>query len=236
MIDEEFKAASTYVLLNCEEVVPFVAEFDKQMRILYPQVSHAQLDGLREERFSCWLREHNLHFQEDHIPSNQQPIQITSEFDQPNLVRADVGAEELDGAEFRMSNIDSEMLDVEENAEHDYVDSSDGFTTSASEGENSLEYNGLPVSYELPRVEPLDMNSDGIPTAEPLSESRRSVACHAAPIIEPIPLPVSRIASVTSPPNQSLRISGSSESVVFVFQNPESSSRSPSASPGSVHN
>ncbi|KAL2538999.1 hypothetical protein Fot_20390 [Forsythia ovata] len=58
------------------------------------------------------------------------------QFDQPNLVRADVGAEELDGAEFRMSNIDSEMLDVEENAQHDYVDSSDGFTTSAREGEN----------------------------------------------------------------------------------------------------
>ncbi|KAL2547986.1 Extra-large guanine nucleotide-binding protein 3 [Forsythia ovata] len=97
----------------------------------------------------------------------------------------------------------------------------------------ALEYNGPPVSYELPRVEPLDMNSDGIPTAEPLSESRRSVARHAAPVIEPIPLPVSRIASVTSPPNQSPRISGSSESVVSVLQNPESSSRSPSASPGS---
>ncbi|KAL2525276.1 Extra-large guanine nucleotide-binding protein 3 [Abeliophyllum distichum] len=99
----------------------------------------------------------------------------------------------------------------------------------------ALEYNGPPVSYELPRVEPLDMNSDGIPTAEPLSESRRSVTRHAAPVIEPIPLPVSRIASVTSPPNQSPRISGSSESVVSVLQNPESSSRSPSASPGSVH-
>ncbi|KAL2525280.1 Extra-large guanine nucleotide-binding protein 3 [Abeliophyllum distichum] len=99
----------------------------------------------------------------------------------------------------------------------------------------ALEYNGPPVSYELPRVEPLDMNSDGIPTAEPLSESRRSVTRHAAPVIEPIPLPVSRIANVTSPPNQSPRISGSSESVVSVLQNPESSSRSPSASPGSVH-
>ncbi|KAL2520676.1 Uncharacterized protein Fot_24599 [Forsythia ovata] len=102
--------------------IPMMKEFDTQMRILYPQVSYAQLDGLREERFSCWLREH------------QQPVQITSEFDQPNLVRADVGAEELDGAECRMSNIDSKMLDVEENAQHDYVDRSDGFTTSASEG------------------------------------------------------------------------------------------------------
>ncbi|XP_022862733.1 extra-large guanine nucleotide-binding protein 3-like isoform X1 [Olea europaea var. sylvestris] len=101
----------------------------------------------------------------------------------------------------------------------------------------ALEYKGPPVSYEVPRVEPLDMNSDVIPTAEPLSESRRSFARDAAPVIEPIPLPlpVSRITSVASPPNQSPRISGSSESVVSVLQNPESSSRSPSASPGSVH-
>ncbi|CAA3013061.1 extra-large guanine nucleotide-binding 3-like [Olea europaea subsp. europaea] len=99
----------------------------------------------------------------------------------------------------------------------------------------ALEYKGPPVSYEVPRVEPIDMNLDGIPTAEPLSESRRSFARDAAPVIEPIPLPVSRIANVTSPTNQSPRISGSSESVVSVLQNPESSSRSHSASPGSVH-
>ncbi|CAI9772257.1 unnamed protein product [Fraxinus pennsylvanica] len=99
----------------------------------------------------------------------------------------------------------------------------------------ALEYKGPPVSYEVPRVEPLGMNSNGIPIAEPLSESRRSFARDASPVIEPILLPVSRIASVASQPNQSPRISGSSESVVSVLQNPESSSRSPSASPGSVH-
>ncbi|KAL2500691.1 Transposase associated domain-containing protein [Forsythia ovata] len=61
------------------------------------------------------------------------------QFDQPNLVRADAGAEEVDGAECRMSNIDSEMLDVEENAQQDYMDSSDGFTTSAKHWNEIIE-------------------------------------------------------------------------------------------------
>ncbi|XP_022884910.1 uncharacterized protein LOC111401419 [Olea europaea var. sylvestris] len=60
MTIEEFRVASIYVLLNCEEVTPFVAEFDKHMRILYPQISNAQFDGLREEHFSSWLREYVL--------------------------------------------------------------------------------------------------------------------------------------------------------------------------------
>ncbi|KAH7862955.1 hypothetical protein Vadar_011471 [Vaccinium darrowii] len=103
----------------------------------------------------------------------------------------------------------------------------------------AMEYEGPPVSYELPRVDPVDINSTVIPTAsiaEPLSESRRSVTYDAPPVIQPIPLPVSRLAGVTSPRSQSPRASGSSESVVSVLQDPDFSSASPSASPGSVHN
>lgn len=100
----------------------------------------------------------------------------------------------------------------------------------------AMEYVGPPVSYDVPRVEPLDVSSRAIPTAEPLSESQRSVTNMGPPVIEPIPLPVSRIAGVTSSPTQSPRVSGSSESVVSVLQNPDFSSASPSASPGSVHN
>lgn len=100
----------------------------------------------------------------------------------------------------------------------------------------AMEYLGPPVSYDVPRVEPLDVSSRAIPTAEPLSESQRSVTNMGPPVIEPIPLPVSRIAGVTSSPTQSPRVSGSSESVVSVLQNPDFSSASPSASPGSVHN
>ncbi|XP_059656919.1 extra-large guanine nucleotide-binding protein 3 [Cornus florida] len=102
----------------------------------------------------------------------------------------------------------------------------------------ALEYEGPPVSYEVPRVEPLAVNAVVIPTAsraESVSEPRRSVTRDVPPVIEPIRLPVSCMAGVTSP-TQSPRISGSSESVVSVLQNPEFSSASPSASPGSVHN
>ncbi|KAK8537853.1 hypothetical protein V6N12_043999 [Hibiscus sabdariffa] len=100
----------------------------------------------------------------------------------------------------------------------------------------AIEYKGPPVAYELPRVEPFDVNSHAIPTAESLSESQRSVANIGPPVIEPIPLPVSYIAGVTSLPTQSPRVSASSESVVSVLQDPDFSSASPSASPGSVRN
>ncbi|KAJ8774040.1 hypothetical protein K2173_009471 [Erythroxylum novogranatense] len=100
----------------------------------------------------------------------------------------------------------------------------------------ALEYEGPPVSYEVPRVEPLDVNSDAIPMAEPLSESHRSVASFGLHTAEPIPLPVSRVSGLTRSLTQSPRGSASSESVVSVLQNPDFSSASPSASPGSVHN
>ncbi|XP_042504869.1 extra-large guanine nucleotide-binding protein 3-like [Macadamia integrifolia] len=102
----------------------------------------------------------------------------------------------------------------------------------------AMEYEGPPVSYEVPRVEPLEVTYPSISiasTAESLSDSQRVAIYTVPPVIEPILLPVSRIAGVTSSPVQSPRVSGSSESVVSVLQNPEFSSASPSASPASVH-
>ena len=99
----------------------------------------------------------------------------------------------------------------------------------------AMAYDGPPVSYELPRVEPLDVNSIVIPMAS-IAEPRRSVKYDAPPVVEPIPLPVSRLAGVTNPSSHSPRLSASSESEVSVLQNPDYSSASPSASPGSVHN
>lgn len=103
----------------------------------------------------------------------------------------------------------------------------------------ALEYEGPPVSYKVPKVEPVDLSSNSIPTAQPLSESQRSATATNLAVIEPIPLPVSCIAGVTSSPTQTPRVSASSESVVSVLQNPDfssaSASASPSPSPGSVH-
>ncbi|XP_031390888.1 extra-large guanine nucleotide-binding protein 3 [Punica granatum] len=102
----------------------------------------------------------------------------------------------------------------------------------------ALEYEGPPMPYEVPKVEPVDPDSCSIPIAEPLSESRRSNARLGLgpPVIQPITFPVSQIAGHTSSPEQSPRASASSESVVSVLQNPVSSSASPSASPGSAAN
>ncbi|KAL7087533.1 hypothetical protein ACP275_13G072900 [Erythranthe tilingii] len=101
-----------------------------------------------------------------------------------------------------------------------------------------MEYVGPPVSYEFPRVEPIEMNEDEIPTAEPvLDSSRRSAARDTTLVIEPIPLPMSHIARVMCSPNQRPRMSTSSESVVSVLQYDDFHSPSPSnsASPGSMH-
>uniref|UniRef100_A0A803LTS5 Extra-large guanine nucleotide-binding protein 3 n=1 Tax=Chenopodium quinoa TaxID=63459 RepID=A0A803LTS5_CHEQI len=103
----------------------------------------------------------------------------------------------------------------------------------------AIEYKGPAVSQEVPRVEPLDVSARLIPTAsiaEPLSESQRQLFDSDPPVIEPIPLPVSRIARAVDSLPESPRVSLSSESVVSVLQNPDYSSASPSRSPSSAHN
>lgn len=103
----------------------------------------------------------------------------------------------------------------------------------------ALEYSGPPVSYELPRMEPVAVNYPVIPVAsiadDPLSDSQREAIGADLPVIDPIRLPVSRLVGVTDSPVQSARVSRSSESVVSVLQNPDFSSGSHSVSPGSVH-
>lgn len=98
----------------------------------------------------------------------------------------------------------------------------------------AIQYEGPFLDQEVPRVEPLNVNAIpfSIPTAsiaEPLSGSE-------PPVVEPIPLPVSRISGVTNSPPRSPRMSGSSDSEVSVLENPQSSSGSPFASPSSTHN
>ncbi|XP_064949524.1 extra-large guanine nucleotide-binding protein 3-like [Musa acuminata AAA Group] len=95
----------------------------------------------------------------------------------------------------------------------------------------AIEYDGPPVSYELPRVDPVDL----IPTAEPVLGSHRLVNDDLPPVVDPITLPVSRIARCADPPQRSPQVSGSSESVDSVLQNGEFSDDSRSGSPVSAH-
>ncbi|XP_068649938.1 extra-large guanine nucleotide-binding protein 3-like [Aristolochia californica] len=86
----------------------------------------------------------------------------------------------------------------------------------------AIEYDGPPVSYELPKIDPVNVNYPRIPTAtvmEPFSDSQRSAVNSTTPVIEPIRLPISQIAGLTDPTSRSPRVSMSSESVVSVLQN-----------------
>ncbi|KAG1360582.1 Extra-large guanine nucleotide-binding protein 3 [Cocos nucifera] len=100
----------------------------------------------------------------------------------------------------------------------------------------AIEYDGPPVSCELPRVDPVDLSSSTFPTAEPVGDSHRSPNGSVLPVVDPIPLPISRIAHCTDSHSRSAQASGSSESVVSVLQNQEfSDDGSQSESPGSTH-
>ncbi|KAK9667771.1 hypothetical protein RND81_13G010400 [Saponaria officinalis] len=88
----------------------------------------------------------------------------------------------------------------------------------------AIEYKGPSVPRDVPRVEPVDMSRNLIPTAsiaELLTDSQRRFIDSDLPVVEPVDLD-----------SQSPRISGSSESV----QNRDCSSASPSSSPGSPRN
>lgn len=97
----------------------------------------------------------------------------------------------------------------------------------------ALEYQGPPVSYDPPSIDPVDVSLSEIDTAGFVTESFSGT--HSAPVVQPIAMPVSRISGVTGSPLRSPRGSGSSASVVSVLQNQESSSVSRSDSAGSAH-
>nr|POF19847.1 extra-large guanine nucleotide-binding protein 3 [Quercus suber] len=54
----------------------------------------------------------------------------------------------------------------------------------------AMEYEGPPVSYEVPKVEPLDVNSRAIPIAEPLSSESQTHISMGPPISIPLPVEV----------------------------------------------
>ncbi|KAH0695483.1 hypothetical protein KY285_022580 [Solanum tuberosum] len=54
---EEIKAAQTYILLNCEEVEPFVSMFMQRLQEEFPNLSQGQIDESFEANFSIWFKE-----------------------------------------------------------------------------------------------------------------------------------------------------------------------------------
>ncbi|XP_072988460.1 extra-large guanine nucleotide-binding protein 3-like isoform X2 [Typha latifolia] len=99
----------------------------------------------------------------------------------------------------------------------------------------AIEYDGPLVSHELPSFEPVNLNYASIPAAEPISDDHRLGNDTATPVMDPIPLPISRIAQCAEPPVQSRQASGgSSESVVSVLQNQEFSDGTHSEYSGSA--
>ncbi|XP_022888001.1 uncharacterized protein LOC111403649 [Olea europaea var. sylvestris] len=85
---------------------------------------------LENEECNVWVE---LAFQEEQQQSTQKPVRINSEFESQNLVRTDIRAEEVNVAESRIFDVDSERYTVGENTQLQDTDSNDGFT-STSEG------------------------------------------------------------------------------------------------------
>ncbi|KAJ9135261.1 hypothetical protein P3X46_032467 [Hevea brasiliensis] len=53
--DDEWDAARLYVLLNCEEVQPFVHIFEDELRRNSPNISLEQIDKETNSRFAKWF-------------------------------------------------------------------------------------------------------------------------------------------------------------------------------------
>nr|GMD28243.1 uncharacterized protein LOC109179592 [Ipomoea batatas] len=64
MTDEEFKAAQTYVLLNCSEVEPFIEIYTEELKRSQPNISSTTIDGKLENEFANWFNDYA------HDPSN----------------------------------------------------------------------------------------------------------------------------------------------------------------------
>nr|GLL21135.1 uncharacterized protein LOC109179592 [Ipomoea trifida] len=64
MTDEEFKAAQTYVLLNCSEVEPFIEVYTEELKRSQPNISSTTIDGKLENEFANWFNDYA------HDPSN----------------------------------------------------------------------------------------------------------------------------------------------------------------------
>ncbi|KAM3397863.1 hypothetical protein P3S68_001377 [Capsicum galapagoense] len=56
LILDEIKAAQTYILLNCEEVEPFVSMYLQRLEEEFPNLSQREIDESLEENFAIWFK------------------------------------------------------------------------------------------------------------------------------------------------------------------------------------
>ncbi|GJR46347.1 transposase, Ptta/En/Spm [Tanacetum coccineum] len=56
--DEEMRMAHNYIILNCEELHPFIGLFDDFVRHTQPQLDEKGLENYRDKNFAEWLEQH----------------------------------------------------------------------------------------------------------------------------------------------------------------------------------
>ncbi|KAH0688816.1 hypothetical protein KY289_016174 [Solanum tuberosum] len=68
---EEIKAAQTYILLNCQEVEPFVSMYVQRLQEEFPNLSQDQIDESLETYFSVWFKEYvrSNHIENEYLRS-----------------------------------------------------------------------------------------------------------------------------------------------------------------------
>ncbi|XP_015158428.1 uncharacterized protein [Solanum tuberosum] len=68
---EEIKAAQTYILLNCQEVEPFVSMYVQRLQEEFPNLPQDQIDESLESYFPIWFKEYvrSNHIENEYLSS-----------------------------------------------------------------------------------------------------------------------------------------------------------------------
>ncbi|PWA88556.1 transposon, En/Spm-like protein [Artemisia annua] len=67
LTDEEMRMAHNYIILNCEELHPFIGLFDDFVRHTQPHIDEGGLESYRDKSFAEWLEKHVCERSDDSI-------------------------------------------------------------------------------------------------------------------------------------------------------------------------
>ncbi|XP_057739900.1 uncharacterized protein LOC130957009 [Arachis stenosperma] len=56
LTDEELHIAHTYILVNCEEIEPYLQQFEDSLKELHPNISEDEILNARDKDFSRWIK------------------------------------------------------------------------------------------------------------------------------------------------------------------------------------